>query len=187
MRRLGMHDPGKPFRRNGADSVYARRSHYPRRVRRQPGRWRARDPCPVWIVPCARTQGEHSVSRYTRAPIACGCIRRRSASTRDRDGPQGQPAFPCERLRKLERGSSYSIPIQHGAPCSREAHSQQTAPGRAALLAPMPADAPAPSAVLEYPLAKLVVFTEHPDLIRRGGVVSTIKRVHRCWAIPEAC
>jgi hypothetical protein len=29
--------------------------------------------------------------------------------------------------------------------------------------------------LLEFPLAKLVPFTEHPDTIRRGGVASTIK------------
>jgi hypothetical protein len=28
---------------------------------------------------------------------------------------------------------------------------------------------------VEYPLAKLVVFTEHKDTIRRGGVSSLIK------------
>jgi hypothetical protein len=28
---------------------------------------------------------------------------------------------------------------------------------------------------VEYPLAKLVVFTEHEDTIRRGGVSSLIK------------
>jgi len=28
---------------------------------------------------------------------------------------------------------------------------------------------------LEYPLTKLLVFTEHPDTIRRGGVASTMK------------
>lgn len=32
-----------------------------------------------------------------------------------------------------------------------------------------------PDGALEYPLAKLVVFTEHKDLIRRGGVASTLK------------
>ena len=29
----------------------------------------------------------------------------------------------------------------------------------------------------EYPLSKLIAFTEHPDLIRRGGVMSCIKYV----------
>lgn len=28
---------------------------------------------------------------------------------------------------------------------------------------------------MEYPLCKLLSFTEHPDIIRRGGVVSVIK------------
>ena len=35
---------------------------------------------------------------------------------------------------------------------------------------PLKADDP-----LEYPLSKLLAFTEHPDLIRRGGVASTLK------------
>lgn len=30
---------------------------------------------------------------------------------------------------------------------------------------------------LEYPLTKLLVFTEHKDTIRRGGVASTLKSV----------
>ncbi|KAF5342993.1 hypothetical protein D9758_013685 [Tetrapyrgos nigripes] len=44
---------------------------------------------------------------------------------------------------------------------------------------------------LEYPLAKIISFTEHKDLIRRGGVVSTIKncafhvRGHRAMLNPE--
>lgn len=28
---------------------------------------------------------------------------------------------------------------------------------------------------LEYPLSKLLAFTDHPNIIRRGGVASTIK------------
>jgi hypothetical protein len=51
----------------------------------------------------------------------------------------------------------------------------QTNPGRAALLTPGPADAMTEKGDMEYPLAKMVVFTEHEDLIRRGGVASTIK------------
>ncbi|KZS94384.1 DUF383-domain-containing protein [Sistotremastrum niveocremeum HHB9708] len=45
--------------------------------------------------------------------------------------------------------------------------------------------------VLEFPLAKLVVFTEHPDTIRRGGISSTIKNcafhrdAHRALLSPE--
>jgi len=30
---------------------------------------------------------------------------------------------------------------------------------------------------LEYPLSKLLAFTDHPNIIRRGGVASTIKYV----------
>jgi hypothetical protein len=28
---------------------------------------------------------------------------------------------------------------------------------------------------MEYPLAKLISFTEHPNMIRRGGVASVVK------------
>lgn len=31
---------------------------------------------------------------------------------------------------------------------------------------------------LEYPLAKLLVFTEHKDIIRRGGIASVMKSVY---------
>lgn len=37
---------------------------------------------------------------------------------------------------------------------------------------------------LEYPLTKLLVFTEHQNPIRRGGVASTLKSVtigHGSW------
>ncbi|KAF8327178.1 uncharacterized protein EI90DRAFT_2975172 [Cantharellus anzutake] len=47
------------------------------------------------------------------------------------------------------------------------------------------------SAPLEYPLSKLVAFTEHPNIIRRRGVVSTIKNCafdtskHKVLLAPE--
>lgn len=34
---------------------------------------------------------------------------------------------------------------------------------------------------LEYPIAKLTTFTEHKDIIRRGGVVSVIKLVAKFY------
>lgn len=57
---------------------------------------------------------------------------------------------------------------------------QQTPLGRLFFLTPRPAKTLQDDRPLEYPLAKVVVFTEHKDMIRRGGVVSTIKcvRVH---------
>ncbi|KAK7031687.1 hypothetical protein R3P38DRAFT_2925142 [Favolaschia claudopus] len=48
------------------------------------------------------------------------------------------------------------------------------------------------NAVLEYPLAKFVPFTEHKDTIRRGGVASTIKncafhaKAHRAILSPDS-
>lgn len=42
-------------------------------------------------------------------------------------------------------------------------------------LTPRSADPFTSEGTLEYPLAKLLVFTEHKDTIRRGGVASTIK------------
>ncbi|GLB43293.1 putative protein with domain of unknown function (DUF383) [Lyophyllum shimeji] len=47
--------------------------------------------------------------------------------------------------------------------------------GRTFFLTPQPANPLKPEAELEYPLAKIVPFTEHKDTIRRGGVTSTIK------------
>lgn len=42
-------------------------------------------------------------------------------------------------------------------------------------LTPRSSDPLADDADLEYPLSKLLAFTEHKDTIRRGGVASTIK------------
>lgn len=47
-----------------------------------------------------------------------------------------------------------------------------TAPGRTALLRPDASDRP-----LESPIVKMAAFTEHPSLIRRGGVISSLKWV----------
>ena len=37
---------------------------------------------------------------------------------------------------------------------------------------------------LEYPLSKLLAFTDHPNMIRRGGVASTIKYVPSLFWLP---
>lgn len=42
-------------------------------------------------------------------------------------------------------------------------------------LTPRPSNPLKPEEGLEYLLAKLQVFTEHKDTIRRGGVASTMK------------
>ncbi|KAI0832011.1 DUF383-domain-containing protein [Trametes gibbosa] len=47
--------------------------------------------------------------------------------------------------------------------------------GREFFLTPRPSDPFVEDTDLEYPLAKLLAFTEHKDMIRRGGVASTIK------------
>ena len=51
----------------------------------------------------------------------------------------------------------------------------QSQTGRAFFLTPFPSKPLQPESPLEYPLAKLIVFTEHKDKIRRGGADSTIK------------
>ncbi|KAG6910074.1 hypothetical protein DXG01_013527 [Tephrocybe rancida] len=55
--------------------------------------------------------------------------------------------------------------------------------GRSFFLTARPADISKP-AELEYPLAKIVSFTEHKDTIRRGGVASTLKSVS-AMSFPE--
>ncbi|KAF8552878.1 DUF383-domain-containing protein [Imleria badia] len=47
--------------------------------------------------------------------------------------------------------------------------------GRLFFVTPIPGDVTKPESALEYPLAKIVPFTEHKDTIRRGGVAYTIK------------
>lgn len=54
----------------------------------------------------------------------------------------------------------------------------QSPPGRLFFLTPRPANPLGLDEPLEYPLAKITVFTEHKDTMRRGGVVSTIKWAH---------
>ena len=55
----------------------------------------------------------------------------------------------------------------------------QSHPGRLFFLTPQPSDLLQGDTAekAEYPLAKLVVFTEHKDSIRRGGISSLIKCV----------
>ncbi|TFK51992.1 DUF383-domain-containing protein [Heliocybe sulcata] len=71
------------------------------------------------------------------------------------------------------------------------ANVSMTQPGRLFFLTPRPKDALGTSTEPEYPLAKLLAFTEHPDTIRRGGVASTIKNcafhaaAHRALLAPE--
>ncbi|KAI0064035.1 DUF383-domain-containing protein [Artomyces pyxidatus] len=47
--------------------------------------------------------------------------------------------------------------------------------GRLFFLTPQPADPVVGAGPLEYPLAKVLLFTEHADTIRRGGVASLLK------------
>ena len=51
----------------------------------------------------------------------------------------------------------------------------QTPAGRMFFLTARPVNPLKPEAGLEYPLAKLEVFTEHKDTIQRGGVASVMK------------
>ncbi|KAI9067968.1 DUF383-domain-containing protein [Trametes sanguinea] len=51
----------------------------------------------------------------------------------------------------------------------------QTPAGRLFFLTPRPSDPFGEDVDNEYPLSKLLAFTEHRDTIRRGGVASTIK------------
>ncbi|PPQ97870.1 hypothetical protein CVT26_013039 [Gymnopilus dilepis] len=65
--------------------------------------------------------------------------------------------------------------------------------GRNYFLSPQPLKVTKPdNTTLEYPLAKIVVFTEHKDTIRRGGVASAIKNcafnapAHKAILSPES-
>ncbi|PPQ70659.1 hypothetical protein CVT24_000667 [Panaeolus cyanescens] len=64
--------------------------------------------------------------------------------------------------------------------------------GRNYFLSPQPLHVLKPDSPLEYPLAKLVSFTEHPDPIRRAGVASSIKNCcfhaagHKAILTPES-
>ncbi|KAG8215079.1 hypothetical protein J3R82DRAFT_8500, partial [Butyriboletus roseoflavus] len=63
--------------------------------------------------------------------------------------------------------------------------------GRLFFLTPRPGSVMKPDSVPEYPLSKIVPFTEHKDPIRRGGVVATIKNcafhasAHRAILSPD--
>ena len=54
----------------------------------------------------------------------------------------------------------------------------QVPAGRAFFLTPRSTDPYDEDVDLEFPLSKIVAFTEHKDTIRRGGVASTIKSVN---------
>ncbi|THH00629.1 hypothetical protein EW026_g1922 [Hermanssonia centrifuga] len=64
--------------------------------------------------------------------------------------------------------------------------------GRMFFLTPGHSDPIASEGNLEYPLSKLLIFTEHKDTIRRGGVASTIKncafytQAHRAMLSPDS-
>ncbi|KAH8104073.1 DUF383-domain-containing protein [Cristinia sonorae] len=66
-----------------------------------------------------------------------------------------------------------------------------TPAGRLYFVTPRPANPLVTDGPLEYPLSKLLAFTEHKDLIRRGGVASTIKNcafqvhAHKALLSPE--
>lgn len=63
--------------------------------------------------------------------------------------------------------------------------------GRTFFVTPRPTDPLNPSSINEYPLAKIIAFTEHKDTIRRGGVASTLKncafssQAHRAILSPD--
>lgn len=64
--------------------------------------------------------------------------------------------------------------------------------GRMFFLTPRPVDPLKAESDMEYPLTKLLVFTEHKDTIRRGGVASTLKncafyvQAHRAMLTPDS-
>ncbi|OBZ73605.1 Protein HGH1 [Grifola frondosa] len=67
-----------------------------------------------------------------------------------------------------------------------------SAGGRLFFLTPRPANPLNSEGNLEYPVSKLLAFTEHKDTIRRGGVASTLKncafqaQAHRALLAPES-
>ena len=85
--------------------------------------------------------------------------------------PQERAPLSRERVRKPVYG------IRASRHLARADTSTQSLPGRVFFLTPQSSDPLKPdvTAQVEYPLAKLVVFTEHKDTIRRGGVSSLIK------------
>lgn len=62
----------------------------------------------------------------------------------------------------------------------------QVSAGRSFFVTPRSSDPLSEDGDLEYPLSKLLAFTEHKDMMRRGGVGSTIKYDHvPCLQIPS--
>lgn len=84
---------------------------------------------------------------------------------------QGRITFSFKCLCEFERGR----PPQKDYSMDGDSRSFQTPTGRSFFLTPRPVDVLKGSDDLEYPLAKLVAFTEHKDTIRRGGVASSLK------------
>ncbi|KAF9060733.1 hypothetical protein BDP27DRAFT_1385484 [Rhodocollybia butyracea] len=66
-----------------------------------------------------------------------------------------------------------------------------SAAGRDLFSTPRPSSFLNPTADIEFPISKVVPFTEHPNTIRRGGVASTLKnlsfnaRAHRALLTPS--
>ena len=104
------------------------------------------------------------------------CARRKSTGSIRRTDEERRPALPFECLCECIDGALISIPflLIDNADTTSQA---KTPTGRSFFITPRPADPLIPTSGegLEYPLSQLVVFTEHPDTIRRGGVASTIK------------
>ncbi|TCD71800.1 hypothetical protein EIP91_003143 [Steccherinum ochraceum] len=95
----------------------------------------------------------------------------------------------------VPEGSEKAQPVRKGDLhflSSVFANISATPAGRMFFVTPRPANPLQTDGPLEYPLSKLLAFTEHPDLIRRGGIASTLKNcafqvhAHKALLSPES-
>ena len=133
-------------------------------------------------VACGKLRTARSISNWhrdkrariapTRRRVRAGHKCRSPHPTRQ-TFPQKRAPFSSQRVRK----PIYGIRASRRSPRAKADEFIQSLPGRVFFLTPQSSDPLKPEVAgqIEYPLAKLVVFTEHKDTIRRGGVSSLIK------------
>ncbi len=126
-----------------------------------------------WIMSCSGAISLGQSERCPRIATTTRCFRSRCPVEANRRSlkalAQERASFPGQRFANV---ASVSI-LSHKRLYSHTA--SKSSGGRSFFLAPRPANFLKPNDSIEYPLAKLVTFTEHKDTIRRGGVANTIK------------
>ena len=98
-------------------------------------------------------------------------------------GAQVDASGDSRRLRKGELHFLSSVfanlsvvsEVAHGSAMRLHFDIWQSPAGRDFFLTPRSVDISRSDGDIEYPLSKVVSFTEHKDMIRRGGVASTLK------------